>query len=208
MEQLQRITATPKPAPAAQDAFLVRLKAGDDAAFAELVVEHGGRMLATAKRLIRNEADAQDCVQEAFLSAFKALDAFDGRAALGTWLHRITVNACLMRMRSRARRPETAIEDLLPRYSDDGHQVEPTRWSEDSSVGAEREEIRALVRKKIDELPESYRNVLLLRDIEGMDTEEAAAVLGVTSNAVKIRLHRARQALRTLLDPTFREALP
>ncbi|HYC77151.1 MAG TPA: sigma-70 family RNA polymerase sigma factor [Planctomycetota bacterium] len=201
-------TDATSPTPGAATGLLDRLRAGDDAAFAELVAAHGGRMLATARRLVRNDADAHDCVQEAFLSAFKALDGFDGRAAPGTWLHRITVNACLMRLRSRARKPEAPIEDLLPRYSDDGHQLHPTRWAEDASAGAERAETRALVRRRIDELPESYRTVLILRDLEGLDGEEAAALLGVTPNAVKIRLHRARQALRTLLDPSFREERP
>jgi RNA polymerase sigma-70 factor, ECF subfamily len=192
----------------AETALVRRLKAGDDAAFDELVAAQIGRMLSAATRLLRQANDAQDAVQEAFLSAFKAIDSFDGRACLGTWLHRITINACLMRLRSKARRPETSIEDLLPRYSDDGHQLAPVRWSEAASAEVERAELRALVRAKIDELPEGYRTVLVLRDIEGLDTEEAATALGVTPNAVKIRLHRARQALKTLLDPTFREVAP
>lgn len=193
---------------AAETDFVARLKAGDDDAFADLVATHTARMLAAATRLLRQAGDAQDAVQEAFLSAFKALEGFDGRACLGTWLHRITVNACLMRLRSRARRPEVAIEDLMPKYSDDGHQLAPVRWSESASADVERCELRALVRAKIDELPEGHRTVLLLRDIEGLDTEETAKALAVTPNAVKIRLHRARQALKTLLDPTFREGEP
>jgi len=187
--------------------LLTRLRAGEDAAFDELVRFAGGRMLAVARRMLGREEDAQDAVQDAFLSAFKSLDRFDGRSQLTTWLHRITVNACLMKLRSQRRRPEKAIEDFLPEYLEDGHQRKSsTPWKPLASGGIEIEETRALVRSKIEELPEQFRLVLILRDIEELDTEEAATVLGITPNAVKTRLHRARQALRGLLDPHFVEA--
>lgn len=177
---------------------VARLRAGDDAAFAELLDLYGGRCLAVARRFMRNEQDAEDAVQDAFLSAFKNLDGFDGKAKLGTWLHRIVVNACLMKLRTQRRRPETSIEGLLPTFVADGHQTKSNiAWPETS---LDTLELRKLVREKINELPDGYRNVLLLRDIEGLDTGEAAAVLGMTETAVKTRLHRARQALRELLD--------
>ncbi len=189
------------------DAGLVlRIKSGDADAFEELVREAGGRMLAVARRMLVNEDDAQDAVQEAFLSAIKSLDRFDGRSRLTTWLHRIVVNACLMKIRSRRRRPERSIEDLLPQFRDDGHQKTPSQsWKPAGPSGIEQGEVRELVRRMIGELPEQYRVVLTLRDIEGLDTEAAAEVLGVTPNAVKVRLHRARQALKSLLDPYFAE---
>jgi RNA polymerase sigma-70 factor, ECF subfamily len=191
--------------PEAQAALLARLRAHDDAAFDELVRRAGGRMFAVAKRMLSKEEDAADAVQDAFLSAFKALDKFDGRSQLTTWLHRITVNACLMKLRSQRRRPETSIEDLLPVFVADGHQKTPTRaWNQESQTGIEASELRALVRSKIDELPEAYRVVLILRDVEELSTDEAAAALEITPNAVKTRLHRARQALRALLEPEFR----
>lgn len=191
--------------PEAQAALLARLRAGDDAAFDELVRRAGGRMLAVARRMLSKEEDAADAVQDAFLSAFKALDKFDGRSRLTTWLHRITVNACLMKLRTQRRRPETSIEDLLPVFVPDGHQKTPTpAWNPEPSTGIQAAELRELVRSKIDELPEAYRVVLILRDVEELSTEEAAAALEITPNAVKTRLHRARQALRTLLEPEFR----
>lgn len=163
-------------------------------------------MLAVARRMLSREEDAQDAVQEAFLSAFKSLDRFDGRSQLATWLHRITVNVCLMRLRTRRRKPETSIEALLPEFVEDGHQKNPSRpWKPGAEGGIEEHELRALVRSKVEELPDPYREVILLRDIEGLDTDETAAVLGITSGAVKTRLHRAHQALRTLLDPYFAE---
>jgi RNA polymerase sigma-70 factor (ECF subfamily) len=187
------------------DHLLSRLQAGDESAFEALVRDAGGRMLAVARRMLSCEEDAHDAVQEAFLSAFKSLNRFDGRSQLTTWLHRITVNACLMKLRSKRRRPEQPIDALLPHFLDDGHQTRRVRaWP--SSDGLERDELRRLVREKIDELPADYREILLLRDIENLDTEETATLLGLSLAAVKTRLHRARQALRTLLDPHMTEA--
>jgi RNA polymerase sigma-70 factor (ECF subfamily) len=199
------------PIPAAADApddessLLVSLRRGDEAAFAVLVRTHGPRMLAVARRYLRQEEDARDAVQEAFINAFKALGGFEADCKLGTWLHRIVVNCALMKIRSRERKPEQPIEDLLPRYKNNGHQADPAkRWSGHADRILESKQNRALVRSCIDRLPESYRNVLLLRDIEEMSTEETARLLDMTTGAVKVRLHRARQALRGLLDPHFR----
>lgn len=187
----------------ADAALLAALRAGDDSAFDTLVRNFGGRMLAVARRMLANDDDARDAVQEAFLSAFKSLASFDGRAKIGTWLHRIVVNASLMKLRTKRRHPEQSIDDLLPSYQPDGHQQAPAaRWSEEPEE-SERVETREQVRQKIDELPESYRIVLVLRDIEEHDTETVAQMLDLSVAAVKVRLHRARQALRTLLDPVF-----
>jgi RNA polymerase sigma-70 factor (ECF subfamily) len=195
------------PAASEEAGLLADLRAGSEAAFARLLREHGGRMLAVARRLVRDEEDARDAVQEAFVSAFRSLDRFEGGSRLATWLHRIVVNCCLMRLRSRQRRPEESIEDLLPRFLEDGHQAPPAAdWSEPVDALLQRQEICALVRASIDRLPESFRTVLVLRDIEELSTSEAAGLLGITENALKIRLHRARQALRTLLDPHLRGA--
>jgi RNA polymerase sigma-70 factor (ECF subfamily) len=194
---------------ALEEAELVgRLRAGDDDAYATLVKQQAGRMLAVARRMLGSEEDAQDVVQEAFLSAFKAIDRFEGTSRLSTWLHRIVVNAALMKIRSSKRRPEMPIEELLPTFLEDGHlAVMPAEWKKTAQDVLESKETRAMVRGLIDELPELYRNVLLLRDIEGLDTKETADLLEVSPNAVKIRLHRARLALRTLLDPHMREGV-
>jgi RNA polymerase sigma-70 factor (ECF subfamily) len=181
--------------------LLRRLRSGEEAAFEEIVRLHSGRLLAVARRMLRNDEEARDAVQQAFLSAFKALPHFNGQSRISTWLHRIVVNAALMRMRTRSRRPEESIEELLPRFLEDGHHAETwTEWGSSVDVLLERREVRQRVRAAIDRLPESYRTVLLLRDIEEMDTAEAAKALGLSANAVKIRLHRARQALARLLS--------
>lgn len=184
--------------------LLSRLRAGDDSAYEELARKETPHLLAVARRLLRNEEDAQDAVQQAFLSAFRALPAFNGQSRLTTWLHRIVTNAALMKLRTRGRRPEESIEDLLPHFLEDGHHVEQfSEWSLPADAKMVRHETRRQVRAAIDRLPNAYRTVLLLRDIEELSTEEAARALGVTSNTVKIRLHRARQALLRLLAPSM-----
>lgn len=189
-----------------EKALLDRLKAGDDAAYDELVRSHGGRLLAVARRFLRSEDDARDAVQDAFLSAFRSIDRFEGNARLSTWLHRIVVNASLMKLRTRRRKPEQSIEDLLPDYLEDGHLEAPASpWRPVDLDGAEREELRELLVRSIEALPEGYRNVLMLRDIEELDTEETAETMGISTGAVKTRLHRARQALRGLLAPHLEE---
>jgi len=160
--------AQPTPPSDGDGALVERLRAGDPDAFERLVRQYCGRMLAAARRLVGTEDDARDAVQEAFLAAFRAIDTFAGAARLSTWLHRIVLNAALMKLRSRRRRREEPIDDLLPRFDEDGYWAEPTSaWDTSSDVLLER------------------------------------SLLGVTPNAVKTRLHRARQALRTLLEREF-----
>jgi RNA polymerase sigma-70 factor (ECF subfamily) len=159
-------------------------------------------MLAVARRFLRTEEDSADAVQDAFLSAFRSLDVFAGNSALGTWLHRIVVNVCLMRLRARSRSREIRIDDLLPNFDESGHHGRSVRpWEDHALRRLTRAETCAEVRARIDDLPTPYREVLLLRDIEELNTEQAALHLGIEPGAVKTRLHRARQALRTLLEP-------
>ncbi len=187
--------------PASSDRELVaRLKAGDEDAYEEMIRTLGGRMLAVARRFLNDEEAARDTVQDAFLFAFRGIQRFDGQAQLSTWLHRIVVNAALMRIRTRTRRPEQSIEPLLPVFDEDGHHAEAVvSWAESAEEALEQAETRALVRASIDELPDAYRAALLARDIEGLTTREAAARAGVSENALKLRLHRARQALATVI---------
>lgn len=169
-----------------------------------LVRQYSGRLLSTARRLLPCEPDCLDAVQEAFISALQAIDRFENNSRLGTWLHRILVNACLTILRSRSRRPEIAMEDLLPTFDATDHQSQPVAaWRNPTSDPLESDETRTLVRQCIDSLPDDFRSVILLRDIEELDTDATAAILNITPGAVKTRLHRARQALRTLLNPYF-----
>lgn len=180
------------------------VKAGTNEGFEALVRSEAGRLLAVTRRIVGNEEDARDAVQEAFISAYRARAQFGGDSKVSTWLHRIAVNAALSKLRSRKRRPEESIDDLLPRFLPNGHHNREFRsWAEPVDQMLARKETAELVRRKIDELPESFRTALMLRDIEGLSTQETADLLGTTANAVKLRLHRARLALRTLLEPHF-----
>lgn len=186
----------------AERMLVAGLRAKDTAAYETLVRTHGGQMLAVARRMMRCEQDADDAWQEALLCVFRKVEMFEENARLSTWLHRITVNACLMKLRSKRRRHEVEIDEFLPTFDDTGRHAERvSSWEDSPASDAEASEVRQRVRACIDQLPDTYRTVLLLRDIEEMDTDEVARLLGCTSNCVKTRLHRARQALRTLLDP-------
>jgi RNA polymerase sigma-70 factor (ECF subfamily) len=184
--------------------LVARLRAGDEPAFETLVNRYGARLLAVARRFLRDEEEARDAVQDAFLSAFRSVRSFKAESRISTWLHRIVVNVALMRLRTRRRKPEESLEPLLPTFSEDGHHQWPVLpWRATVETELERKETAALVRAGIDRLPESYRTVLILRDFEELDTEETARLLGISLTAAKIRLHRARQALRAELAPHF-----
>jgi RNA polymerase sigma-70 factor (ECF subfamily) len=187
---------------AEEEADLVaRVRAGDEAACTDLVRRHAPALLACARRLLGCDAEGADAVQDALLAAFRAIGSFAGQARLGTWLHRIVINECLMRRRRK--RPRTVpLDDLLPAFDASGrHARAVAPWAPDAEERLTRDETRAQVRACIDRLPDAYRTVILLRDIEGLDTDQAADVLGTSRGVVKTRLHRARQALRTLLEP-------
>jgi RNA polymerase sigma-70 factor, ECF subfamily len=183
------------------------LRAGDPDTFEAIVRGQGPRLLSVTRRILGDDEEAREAVQEAFISAFRAREQFQADARISTWLHRIAVNAALSRLRSRRRRPEDSLDDLLPRFLPNGHHVDHfASWTEPADVAIGRKETAAIVRSAIDSLPETFRTVLMLRDIEGLSSEEAASMLNITPNAVKLRLHRARLALRTLLAPHFQGA--
>jgi RNA polymerase sigma-70 factor (ECF subfamily) len=185
-------------------ALLEGMRRGDHAAYEAFVRQYTGRAVAVARRLLRNEDDARDAVQDAFLQVFRSIDSFRGDANVSTWLHRVVVNAALMKLRSASRRPETSLDELLPVFDEDGHHADPSQTAPLSAEAmVDREQQRALVRACIAQLPDQYRAIITLRDFEELDTGEVAALLGITENAVKIRLHRARQALATLLRREF-----
>jgi RNA polymerase sigma-70 factor (ECF subfamily) len=182
-----------------ESAVVESLRRGDEAAFEQMVRRFSGRMLAVARRLMRDEEDARDAVQDAFISAFRSMHRFEGGSQLGTWLHRIVVNSALMRLRSRRRHPECSIDELLPVFGPDGHRAFRPEEEIRADEQLERDQLLSLVRECVCNLPDGYREVYVLRDVDELSTEETATALGITPNAVKIRLHRARQALMTLV---------
>lgn len=193
--------------PGDEVALVSSLQAGDASAFETVIRLYGGRLLVVARQILGSEDDAHDALQDGFITAFKAIRQFEGKSKLSTWLHRVVVNAALMRLRSKKRKREQSLDDLLPTFKEDGHQARPTpEWNQSALAGIQRTETQGLVRACIDRLPDDYRTVLLLRDIQELDTAEVGQHLGITEGNVKVRLHRARQALKTLLEPVFGNA--
>lgn len=183
---------------------LDRVRSGDRHATDAFVRRHAPRLMAVARRMLRCPHDCEDAVQEAFVSALRSLGSFSEQSHVTTWLHRITVNVCLMKIRSHKRRPSCSLDELLPSFDDEGRHAAPVaRWREDYATSDMGDAKRRCVRQAIDQLPEVYRTVLILRDVEDFDTEATARLLKVSEGNVKVRLHRARQALRTLLEPYF-----
>lgn len=182
--------------------LLQRLRRGDRAAFDQVAERYGTRLFAVALRMLRNPDDACDALQDALLSAFLSIENFQGDAQLSTWLHRIVVNACLMQMRRRRRKSEISV-DALGDFSPD-----PLRsgagivWglpSEAHDSALQRAQVRRQLYDGLARLPERYRKILHLRDLQELDTQEAARRLRISPTAVKLRLYRARRALRRQL---------
>lgn len=187
----------------AEHALIARLRSGDKAACAECVELHADGIYRVALRMMRNETDAEDVVQETLLSAFRAIRSFDGRSSLKTWLYRIAYNAALMRLRRYT--PQTVPVDEPP--DDDGDM--PRRELHDWCCLPEQEfetaAARAELERAIGELSPRLRDVFVLREMEELSTEETAATLGVSVAVVKTRLHRARLWLRDRLSAYFSE---
>ena len=184
--------------------IITGIRAGDPDAAETLVRRYGPRMLSVASRILGQDDEAQDCVQNAFVKAFRGLVGFRGESSIWTWLHRIVVNEALLELRARTQRGEQSVDGLQPRFDAAGCRVE-IPWDQYTRSGAEalleQKETRAMVRAGIDRLPDSHRTVLMIRDIEGFTTAEAAEALDITEINVKVRLHRARSALKKLLEP-------
>ncbi|MCA9289963.1 MAG: sigma-70 family RNA polymerase sigma factor [Phycisphaerales bacterium] len=187
--------------PAVESARVAALRRGDRTATDAFVREIYPRMLAAASTLVDHEHDAQDVAQDAVMGALTHLDQFRGDARLSTWALRILVNTALMHRRRTRRRPFVSIHGLLPRFGGDGHHVRGRPTGADASMlELDAGVRRALVRRCVSRLPDPYRTVIVLRDMHGLGTSDTAFVMGISTGAVKVRLHRARAALRQLIE--------
>lgn len=190
------------------DSDLVSLSiAGVPDAFGEIVTRYNQRLYRVARAILRDGAEAEDALQEAYLRAFAALDSFRGDASLGTWLTRIVVNEALTRLKRR--RPSEDVEalDRAGKLGSDVIMLPGAAIAMNPEQSAALGEIRRLLERAIDKLPEPFRLIFVLRDIEGMSVEETAAQCGIPAATVKTRLHRARKLLRKDLDGTLSLAL-
>lgn len=179
--------------------LIARIQSGDKTACDECIALHSPALERLLLRLLGNQQDAEDVLQETFLNAFRAIDSFEGRSSLSTWLYRIAYNAAMMRLR-RPSAPVVSVEETLnempgyvPRQLFD--------WCCLPEESFDSEEVQTELRQAIAAMPESLQTVFMLRELEGMSTEETAVTLDISTSAAKVRLHRARQWLRDALGP-------
>ena len=192
-----------------RDASLVAaLRRGDPMATEDLVVTYGDRAGRLAMRITGNAQDAEEAVQDAFLSVIRKIETFRGDAAFGSWVYRIVANASYQRCRRRrGRGVDVSLDHLLPVFDERGRHAAPVAdWSMTADDPARRTELRTVLSTAIDELPAHHRAVVLLHDVEGLSQQEIAATLGLTAVTVKTRVHRARLFLKKRLDVHFSSA--
>jgi RNA polymerase sigma-70 factor (ECF subfamily) len=182
--------------------LVTALRRGDPTAAEDLVTGYGDRAYRLATRITCDPQDAEEAVQDAFLSAIRKIDSFCGESAFGSWLYRIVANAAYQRCRRRRRRgADVSLDKLLPMFDEHGRHVAPVAdWSMTVDDPARQTEVRMVLRTAIDELPADYRAIVLLRDVEGLSHHEIAETLGLTAVNAKSRVHRARLFLRKQLE--------
>jgi RNA polymerase sigma-70 factor (ECF subfamily) len=185
-------------------ALIERLQAGDKSACAQCIEIHSPGVYRLALRLMQNEAEAEDVMQETFLNAFKAIEGFEGRSGLGTWLYRITYNTAMMRLR-RPQQYLLSVEETLTEGEGNMIPKQLFDWCCLPEEDFASDEVQRELERAIHELPEKYKAVFVLRELEELSTQETAATLDITPSAVKVRLHRARLWLRERLSPYFTE---
>jgi RNA polymerase sigma-70 factor (ECF subfamily) len=187
--------------------LLARAQGGDMSAFEELVGRHEDKVYGLALRMTRSEADAAEISQDTFLSAYQHLTEFRGEAAFGSWVHRIAANNALMRLRHQ-KVLDVVSDDLAgPEFTERGSlaEVPETDWSRRADDKVLDDELGRAIQQATDALPEGYREVFLLKDVEDLSYEEISEMLGISVPAVKSRLHRARLALREAIDAFYKE---
>ncbi len=183
------------------------LQHGDRAACTDLVERYAGRIYGVALRLTRHPNEAEEVLQETFIAACRGVEAFQARSSLGTWLYRIATNNGLMRMRRR-QLEVVSVND----FDEDGFDnLEPgdlSAWPIEPERDVLSQELRQQMEQAVGDLPDTLKGAFVLRDMEGLSTDEAAEVLDISPGAVKVRLHRARLALRDSLSEYFLDARP
>jgi RNA polymerase sigma-70 factor (ECF subfamily) len=189
--------------PRTDEELLARLKAGDESAIRDVAEAYGSKIYQLAFRYLRNKEDAEEVTQDVLYKVYRKIDAFRGDAALSSWIYRITFNAAMSRLRT-AKYQRTQSEDLQLAVGDGEDATKPVRkeiadWSDMADERVFRSQLRRRVFNAILALPAIYRAPVMLRDIQGLSTEEASAVLHVKDQTLKSRLHRGRLILRRQL---------
>ncbi len=189
--------------------LIAALKARDPAAFKQLVSEHGAMIYRVALRLLGSKEDAEDVLQETLMAVYEKIHAFEERSALTSWLYRIVTNAALTRLRMRIRDREVPMDQAGPPFTEDGHHAtDVADWTGSSDDALLRREALSMLREAVQDLPETYRSVYVLAEIEDLSHREVATLLDLQVGTVKVRLHRARLFLRETLADYFQERRP
>jgi len=203
-----KFQATMQAAATKEAELIARILAGEKELFHELIRPYERMVYLTVLAVVKNEADAEDGAQEAVINAYRHLSSFRAEAKFSTWLTTIAINEG----RKRLRRAKGAAEDSLEQKVEEGEgdytPAPLTDWREVPLEALERKELRQALRKAVADLPDIYRQVFTLRDLEELDTEETAAALGLSQGVVKVRLHRARILLQKQLVPFLKTAAP
>jgi RNA polymerase sigma-70 factor (ECF subfamily) len=196
--------------------LIARARQKDFSAFEVLLERYEDKVFRLAYRFVRNESDAKEILQDTFLSVWRKLDTFKGDSLFSSWVYRVAANTALMRLRTQRRHPQISTEDLPPGFLDGfrptggaeglAHLPSPgENWAKRPDEQLQSDELRRHIQEAVDALPELYRTVFLIRDVEGLSTEETAEVLGISVPTVKTRLHRARIALREAIAKYFNQ---
>jgi RNA polymerase sigma-70 factor (ECF subfamily) len=191
--------------PKSENKLLAAAKRGDERAVRQLIDTHSPRLYNLALRILRHPQDAEDAVQETFITALDKLDQFDGRAEFSTWIYRIAVNASLMALRKKRSRHRKEESLEVPQF-EDIRSRELVDWDADPGHELLDAEMRETMEAAIEKLPAKYRVVFVLRDLEGLSIEETRQTLGLSAANVKVRLMRARLFLREALSQYFHES--
>jgi RNA polymerase sigma-70 factor (ECF subfamily) len=188
------------------EVLVKKSKEGDYSSFEELVKRYEQKIYNLAYRIMGNRADARDILQETFLQTFRKLSGFKGKSLFSTWIYRIAVNLCLMRKRRDKIMKTVSLDTpVVTRKEDELKREFPEDWSKSPAATLENKELRETLNRAVNLLPEDYKAVFLLRDMNNLSNEEAAKVLKISVPAVKSRLHRARMFLRDEISKYFHE---
>ena len=185
------------------DQLVAEFRSGDKESFEELISRYSEKAYSLASRMCRNQEDAEEVLQDVFTTVYRKLDKFQGKSSFSSWLYRVTVNASLMKLRKNRQDKSIPMEDALP---DDEHTlILQTSEADLSDEITLRKEVSSVLEEAIHKLPDDYRPVFILRDIDGLTSKEVGKILGLSIPAVKSRLHRSRLMLRRRLSMFYQE---
>ena len=185
-------------------ALVDSFKAGDISAFEEIVSRYEAKVMNLSLRFTRNQEDAEEVLQDVFTTVYRKIDGFRGQSAFSSWLYRIVVNAAFMKLRKKKQNQAISMEDLAPAVKQYCIERDDAAWPHSHNV-AVTQELQEVLQKAIDRLPDQYRAVFVLRDVDGLSNQETGQILDLSIPAVKSRLHRSRIMLRKKLQRYYED---